>query len=183
MSAMLGSDPTVGVSTSETISAGAVDFGVGVGSVAPTGTEAALGGIHPICQDNKEATRLQAGGKFFTAPAVNAGPVQFPPGVFTGMALRSANFLSDPMLDPSGRGSDSASVYPSDPTLSPTGDPTNVPPPGAAGSWCRPPPVPFAESSPLESRTLWIIGAIMLVGLAVFWLSRGINLPSPAESA
>jgi hypothetical protein len=177
-----GSDSTTGASISETISANAPGFGIGVGGVAPTGTETPGSGVRATCQDNEEATRLQAGGKFFTASAVNAGPVQFPPGVFTGMALRSANFLSDPMLDPSGTGSDvpGASIYPSDPTLSPTGDRTNVPPPGAAGAWCRPAPVPFSESSPLENRVLWIIGAIMLGGLAVFWLSRGLKLPSPS---
>ena len=90
---------------------------------------------------------------------MSAAPVQFPPGVFTGSTLEVANPLGDP-------------------TSGPTGDRSNLPPPGPAGAWCRPLPVPFAQSDPLASRTLWIWVGVLLVMVFVFWLSRGWKMPA-----
>jgi hypothetical protein len=58
------------------------------------------------------------------------------------------------------------------------GNSSNLSPEGRAGAWCRPAPVPFAESSPLASRAFWQPFAVLLFGVVVFWLSRGIRLPS-----
>ena len=58
------------------------------------------------------------------------------------------------------------------------GKSTNLSPEGRAGSWCRPAPIPFAESSPLASRAFWQPIAVVAFGIIVFWLSRGIRLPS-----
>lgn len=64
-----------------------------------------------------------------------------------------------------------------DPVRGPSGDPGNLPSAGPAGAWCRPPPLPFAESGPLASRAFWTPVALVLSGLTVFWLSRGFKLP------
>ena len=154
-----GSDPAVTALLYGTVSAGAEVFGVGEGGVLPAPSRAAPGGIHAVCGDDQTAMRLQAGGKFWTAQGMSGAPVQFPPGVFTGSTLDVANRLGDP-------------------TIGPSGDRSNLPPPGPAGAWCRPLPVPFAQSSPLASRTLWIWVVVLLVMVFVFWLSRGWKMPA-----
>jgi hypothetical protein len=110
-------------------------------------------GIQPLCSDNQMAQQLQVGGEFWNAHGVSATLVQFPPGVFTGIDVKN----------PLG--------------LDPSGNPSNLSPPGPGGGWCRPSPGPFSESSPLESRLLWIAAVTMLVGVVVFWLSRGMKMP------
>jgi hypothetical protein len=115
----------------------------------------AAAGIVPVCADSAEASELQVGGEYWNGQAVSNSPVQFPRGVFAGGDL--ANPLGG---------------------LGPAGDPANVSGPGPAGSWCRPRPPPFSTSSPLTSRPFWIVVIVMLVGLAVFWLSRGFKMPS-----
>jgi hypothetical protein len=142
-----------------TVSAGADEFGVGEGGALPALSTAAPGGIHAVCGDDQTAMRLQAGGEFWTAQATSGAPVQFPAGVFTGSTLDVGNRLGDP-------------------TIGPSGDRSNLLPPGPAGAWCRPLPVPFARSSPLASRTLWIWVVVLLVMVFVFWLSRGWKMPA-----
>ena len=154
-----GSDRAVTALHYGTVSAGAEVFGVGEGGVLPAPSRAAPGGIHAVCGDDQTAMRLQAGGKFWTAQAISATPVQFPPGVFTGSTLEIAN-------------------PPGDPTSGPGGDRSNLPSLGPAGAWCRPLPVPFAQSGPLASRTLWIWVMVLLVTVFVFWLSRGWKMPA-----
>ena len=155
-----GSDPAVIALLYGTVSAGAEEFDVGGGGSPPTVRGAAPeSGIHAVCIDDQTEMRLQRGGEFWTAQAVSGAPVQFPPGVFTGSTLDIANPLGDP-------------------TIGPSGDRSNLPPPGPAGAWCRPLPVPFAQSSPLTSRTLWIWVVVLLVMVFVFWLSRGWKMPA-----
>jgi len=60
----------------------------------------------------------------------------------------------------------------------PAGDPSNLLTKGRAGGWCRPRPVAFANSSPLASRAFWLSAAILLTGVSLFLLSRGVRLPS-----
>lgn len=67
---------------------------------------------------------------------------------------------------------------PADPTQGPSGDPSNLYWPNSAGEWCRPLPLPFAESGPLASRIFWTPILLLLVGVAVLWLSRGVRLPT-----
>jgi hypothetical protein len=110
----------------------------------------AAGGIVSVCTESAEASELQVGGEYWNGQAVGTSPVQFPTGVFTGGD--PANPLGD---------------------LGPTGDPTNISGPGPAGSWCRPGAPPFSTS-----RIFWIMIIVMLVALAVFWLSRGFKMPS-----
>jgi hypothetical protein len=112
-------------------------------------------GIAPVCADNAEASELQVGGEYWNGQAVSTSPVQFPTGVFAGGD--GANPLGD---------------------LGPAGNPTNISGPGPAGSWCRPAAPPFSTSSPLASRAFWIVVIVILVALAVFWLSRGFKVPS-----
>lgn len=70
-----------------------------------------------------------------------------------------------------------AANVPGDPVEGPAGDPSNLPPDGRGGGWCRPRPLPFADSSPLASRAFWVPVAVLLVGASLFWLSRGVSLP------
>lgn len=67
---------------------------------------------------------------------------------------------------------------PGDPVAGPTGDPSNLVAEGRAGAWCRPAPLPFADSSPLANRAFWLPVAILLIGICLFILSRGVKLPS-----
>jgi hypothetical protein len=57
-------------------------------------------------------------------------------------------------------------------------DPSNLLTKARAGAWCRPRAVPFANSSPLASRAFWLPAAILLTGVSLFLLSRGVRLPS-----
>jgi len=154
-----GSDRAVTALLYETVSSGADEFGAGGDGALPAISRAAPGGIHAVCGDDQTAIRLQAGGKFWTGHAMSAAPVKFPPGVFTGSTLEIAN-------------------PPGDPTSGPSGDRSNLPSLGPAGAWCRPLPVPFAQSGPLASRTLWIWVMVLLVTVFVFWLSRGWKMPA-----
>jgi len=65
-----------------------------------------------------------------------------------------------------------------DPVEGPAGDPSNLLTNARAGGWCRPRPVAFASSSPLASRAFWLPAAILLTGVSLFLLSRGVRLPS-----
>lgn len=112
-------------------------------------------GIQPLCGDSQMTEQLQASGQFWNAQAVSATPVQFPQGTFTGIDLQ--NPLGD---------------------LGPSGNPSNLSPQGPGGGWCRPPPGPFSQSSPLESRLVWVGTVSALVGVLVFWLSRGMKMPT-----
>ena len=97
--------------------------------------------------------QLQAAGRYWNAVSVGAPPVRLSP------PPRAIAPLVDPIRGPGG-------------------DRTNVSAPGPAGAWCRPPPVPFAESSPLAGRGFWLPVAVALFGVTVFWLSRGLRMPS-----
>jgi hypothetical protein len=109
----------------------------------------AAGGIMPVCTDSAEANELQVGGEYWNGQAVSTSPAQFPGGVFAGGDR--ANPLGG---------------------LGPTGNPANIAGP-AASSWCSGTP-PFSTIS----RIIWILVIVMLVALAVFWLSRGFKIPS-----
>jgi hypothetical protein len=102
------------------------------------------------------ATKLQSDGDFWTLQAASRPVAQFPLGVF------------NPSKAPIGNPLD----------LGPPGNRTNLPQPGPAGAWCRPLPLPFSESSPIESRMFWIIVVTGGVILAVFGLSRGVAMPA-----
>jgi hypothetical protein len=66
---------------------------------------------------------------------------------------------------------------PGDPVEGPAGDPSNLLAKGRAGTWCRPRPLVFANSSLLASRPFWVPVAILLTGVSLFLLSRGVRLP------
>jgi hypothetical protein len=158
-------DPSLTASIHATISAeteeidlgGPVSHGRG-GPVSHSRT-AARGGIHPICDENQLPKRLQAGMEFWDAQARSIAPVQLPSGIFAASSLLNANFLGDPISGPSGERS-------------------NLPSPGPAGAWCRPGPVPFFESSPLARRVLWMPVIVILAIFVLFWLSRGMKMPT-----
>ncbi len=121
---------------------------------APGATVASAAGTAPACSDDFTERQLQAGGTYWTPQARSAVPVQFPAAVFTGNPLGSR----DPVA------------------LGPTGHPVNLPDEGAAGSWCRPPPVPMSLSSPLVTRAFWIVVLFPTGVFVVFWLSRGLRI-------
>jgi hypothetical protein len=54
---------------------------------------------------------------------------------------------------------------------------SDLPSQGLAGAWCRPAPLPFVYSGPLANPAFWTPIAVVLCGVAVLWLSRGVNLP------
>jgi hypothetical protein len=138
-------------------SSGAQELGVASGagvvrsSAVPT---ISTMGPQMACGDNQLAKRLQAGGEFWEPQAVSATPALFPPGVFSSIAGEN----------PLG--------------LGPTGSRSNLPLPGPAGAWCRPAADPSSQNSPLDSPVLWIGVGILLVGIVVFWLSRGFKMPT-----
>jgi hypothetical protein len=114
----------------------------------------------PTCYDDYVEHQLQNGGGFWTPQARSAVPVQFPAAVFTGNRLGSR----DPVA------------------LGPAGHPVNLPAEGAAGSWCRPPPVPMSQSSPLVTRAFWIVVLFPTCVFIVFWLSRGLRIKAVHET-
>jgi hypothetical protein len=140
-------------------SVGAETFGLGDDGLVPTSDGADPSGIRPVCNNNKTAMRLQAGGDFRPAQIPSAAPVQFPRGVFIGSSLDVTNSQDDPIDGPSG-------------------DRANLPPPGPAGAWCLPAPVPFSQSSPLASRAFWTPFILAFGGIVVFVLSRGVKIPA-----
>lgn len=147
------------VSSSAGINAtGAVVGSSGGAVIGPPGTlseTTPAAGIAPGCGANEVSSQLQSGGEYWTSQAVSATPVQFPPGVFAGMG--SGNALGG---------------------LAPAGNPSNVVSQGPTGAWCVTGQTPFSESSPLESRVLWIGFIIVTGGVVVFLLSRGVHRPA-----
>jgi hypothetical protein len=93
------------------------------------------------------AQQLQAGGEYWDAQAIRGRPAQF-------VGASPADRVQDPRADHS-----------------------NFSQQGPVGSWCRPLPVAFEDSSPLASRSLWAPILVVLGGILVFWLSRGVRLP------
>ena len=124
-----------------------------VGAIQATIT---AGGIPPRCGEDEVEKQLQAGGEYWRGQAVSAMPIQFPHGVFAGIAD-----IQDPLGD-----------------LGPRGNPTNIPAPGPPGGWCLPPRGGFSESSPIEDRVFWIGLGVLIGGFLVFWLSRGMSMPA-----
>ena len=112
------------------------------------------GGIVPGCSANEVESELQGGGEFWTGQARSTVPTSFPRNVFTN----NLHGAADPLA------------------LGPTGDPVNLPAPGPAGNWCRPPATPMSETSPLVTRAFWIMLLFPTAVLLVFGLSRGFRL-------
>src|SRR5262249_42709259 len=112
-------------------------------------------GLLPTCAVNEMERALEAGGQYWDHHTVGASPVKFPRGTFSEYSVRN----------PLGN-------------LGPSGNPTNISPTGPAGSWCRPPPTPFYQTSPLEDPLTWIVFGLLAGGILVFYLSRGVSLPT-----
>jgi hypothetical protein len=66
---------------------------------------------------------------------------------------------------------------PGHPVDGPAGDPSNLLGKSRAGAWCGPRPLAFANSGPFASRTFWVPVAILLTGVSLFLLSRGVRMP------
>jgi hypothetical protein len=148
VAALLNGTLAVGANRSSVRTAGSAGI---VGRTAQVGTAG-------FCSDDQLAMRLQVGATFWTAQGVaSAAPVHFPPGVYTGNPSGVGNPLGDAILGPSG-------------------DRSNLPPPGPGGGWCRPPPPRFVQSGPLASRAFWTPIALTVAAVFVFWLSRGMKI-------
>jgi hypothetical protein len=117
---------------------------------APSLARARPGKLHLDCAVIPQT--LQSGGEYWQTLPYAAMPARLaPPG-------RPGASLADPIRGPSGNR-------------------TNLQAPGPAGAWCRPPPIPIADTSPLANRGFWIPASLVLFGIGVFWLSRGLALP------
>jgi hypothetical protein len=114
------------------------------------------GGIRPSCQENQTALQLQADKHVWTQQARSPVPAQFPLNVLT------VNGLGNP--DPL--------------DLGPVGSQSNILPQGPAGSWCVPAPGPMDQSDPFESRRLLLPTGILIAIVFVFWLTRGLRMPT-----
>jgi hypothetical protein len=144
-------------------SSNGADFGATVPTVTGDLGDPTIeaGGIEPICTEDEVASKLQAGGEYWSGQGTALGgagwaPAQFPLGVFTRPVM-----LANPLS-----------------ALGPTGDRSNLVAPGPAGGWCRPGRESFSLSSPLEDNLLWIAFSIALGALLVALLSRGARLPA-----
>ena len=58
-----------------------------------------------------------------------------------------------------------------------TGYMSDLPSQDPAGGWCRAAALPFEYSGPLADRAFWTPVVVVLFGVAVLWLSRGVSLP------
>ena len=126
----------------------------GSGPLAGVATRPRRGGIPTGCTAGEVESELQGGTAFWGPQARSAVPVQFPAAVFTGNTRGG----SDPL------------------GLGPTGHPVNLPVEGPAGGWCRPPPTPMSQSSPLVLRSFWILVLFPIGVMLVYFLSRGPRL-------
>jgi len=144
-------DPIAGITT-QVDEAAAADASLAAATTiaAPRLRRAAPGSIHIDCE--WAAQTLQSGGEFWNTLPLGAMPNRLAPPVRLGASL-------------------------ADPARGPSGDRSNLPPPGPAGAWCRPPPVPIADTSPLANRNFWIPALLVAFGVGVFWLSRGLEMP------
>jgi hypothetical protein len=161
MSDAQGGDSAVAKLLDTSTSSDPESFNIGPGGSGPTMDRTVRSGIHAVCEQDEIAKRMQGASDFWSGKATSAPPAQFPQGVLREASLANANRLGDPVVGPSG-------------------DRTNLslPSAGPANGWCRPLPVPFAKSSPLANRTVWIAAAFALMIGTVFWLSRGVRVPA-----
>lgn len=142
-----GPDSVISASANGTVSDAADQFSVGGSATRLTEAVEAPTPVATGIVCEQLPQQLQAFGEYWNNHSVAGPPVRL-----------SANISADPVRGPSG-------------------DPSNLPWPGPAGAWCRPLPLPFADSSPLASRAFWTPVAFVLFGIAVLWLSRGVKLP------
>jgi hypothetical protein len=117
----------------------------------------AYGDIQVLC-DAQLSRLLRAGGQFWSRQAVSAPPAQFAQGEFGASPFPNPEPLGDPAFTPSANR-------------------PNLIPPSLAGAWCRPPPVPFAQTSPLATYAFWTPCIFLFAAAMVLWMSRGVTMP------
>jgi hypothetical protein len=146
-------DPIAGIATEGEGAAAAADASLAevATMAAPRLRGAAPGSLHIDC--GWAARTLQAGGEYWNTLPVGAMPTRLAPP--TRLAGSPAN-----------------------PVQGPSGDRSNLPPLGPAGAWCRPPAIPIGKTSPLSNQSFWIPALLVAFGIGVFWLSRGLEMPS-----
>lgn len=113
--------------------------------------------LQTVC-DSQIPAQFQSGGEFWSTQGTSAIPVQVSSPQFSFAAYGNV-------------------AGPGQTDLGPFGTPSNLAAPGPEIAWCQAPPVPFYMSSPLARRAFWTPFALLLVGIAVLWSSRGIRLP------
>ena len=147
-----GSDPAVTALLNSTVSATPEEFGVGgdTAGSALTAWEGAPTWTRIACEQLAEqlAEQLQTGGEHGNKNSASSMPVQLAANIPAHSIQGSTGYLS------------------------------NLPSQGPAGAWCRPGPLPFAYSGPLANRAFWTPILVVLFGVAVLWLSRGVKLPT-----
>jgi hypothetical protein len=145
-------NPIAGITTQVDEAAAAADASLVAATTiaAPRPREATPGSIHIDCA--WMALTLQSGGDNWNTLPYDAMPTSLAPPVRLGAS-------------------------PANPVQGPSGNRSNLPRPGPAGAWCRPPPVPIAQTSPLSNQSFWIPVLLATFGVGVFWLSRGLEMP------
>jgi hypothetical protein len=143
-----GSDPAITVLLNSAVLATPEEFGVGGSTVGSAPTARTGARAWTLIACEQLAEQLQTGGEHWNTISTSSTPVQL-----------TANIPAHPIQGSTGY------LY-------------NLASQGPAGAWCRPGPLPFAYSGPLANRAFWTPIAVVLFGVAVLWLSRGIKLPS-----
>jgi hypothetical protein len=151
-----GLDPAISAFLQNVVTSSEAD-GTDISTASATdATRIAHTGDQPVCGDDFTAIRLQTASESWDKQALSGPVAQFPLGVMKE--------TTEAVEDPTGIG--------------PLGNRANVQKPGHAGAWCRPLPLPFSESSPLASTMFWIMVGLAAMIVIVFWLTRGVKLPS-----
>lgn len=132
------------------------DFNVGRGPAAKIIEEAQ--GSDPVVCRSQLPRQMQAGGAFWNSQIASAASAQLPSDASAANLLANAASFGNP-------------------ALAPTGGPSVLSPIDPTGVWCRPPPVLFANTSPLANPVFWVPFEIALVAVVVLWVSRGARMP------
>jgi hypothetical protein len=114
------------------------------------------GGIRPSCEENQTGLQLQAGKHVWSQQVRSPVPAQFPLNVLTVNGLGN----TDPL------------------DLGPVGSQSNILLQRSAGSWCVPSPMPVDQSDPFERRRLLLPAGILIAIVFLFWLTRGLRMPT-----
>jgi hypothetical protein len=142
-----GSEPAVTALLNSTVSASSDEFGVGGGAMGSVLTARAVAPAWTPISCEQLGDQLQTGGRRWNRISTSNTPVQLAENASAHRIQGSISY------------------------------PSNLPSQSPGAAWCRPGPLQFASSGPLANPAFWTPIAVVLFGVAVLWLSRGVNLP------